>query len=251
MASLCAGGNESAGSLKAICYSASEWDEGDNVGEMSPRSSTDNYPAFAHIGLRENPGKNLNQVTCPDRDSKTGHLVSRSDSLTVTPQTEKWKSETGLTQQTLSRSTRDQKIRTTPFKYSRMGCSNNQAEQVAIIKALEAIETIDIRDNRPRTAAILTDSRITIDSLKNNHNHKYLIEEIRKKVLILEKVNWTIEFFWIKYGNELADGLAKAAARNKDAAVCYDKIPKSIIQSEIEEEGKLKWQKEWDDTTKA
>ncbi|KAJ4444296.1 hypothetical protein ANN_06088 [Periplaneta americana] len=24
---------------------------------MSPRSSTESYPAFAHIGLRENPGK--------------------------------------------------------------------------------------------------------------------------------------------------------------------------------------------------
>ncbi|KAJ4448971.1 hypothetical protein ANN_00363 [Periplaneta americana] len=53
---------------------------------MSPGSSTENYPAFAHIGLRENPGKNLNQVTCPDRDSNPGHLVSRSDALTVTPQ---------------------------------------------------------------------------------------------------------------------------------------------------------------------
>ncbi|KAJ4435578.1 hypothetical protein ANN_18194 [Periplaneta americana] len=29
---------------------------------MSPGSSTESYPAFAHIGLRENPGKNLNQV---------------------------------------------------------------------------------------------------------------------------------------------------------------------------------------------
>ncbi|KAJ4428531.1 hypothetical protein ANN_24575 [Periplaneta americana] len=28
---------------------------------MSPGSSTDSYPAFAHIGLRENSGKNLNQ----------------------------------------------------------------------------------------------------------------------------------------------------------------------------------------------
>ncbi|KAJ4444835.1 hypothetical protein ANN_06632 [Periplaneta americana] len=53
---------------------------------MSPGSSTESYPAFAHIGLRENPGKNLNQVTCPDRDSNPGHLVSRPDALTVTPQ---------------------------------------------------------------------------------------------------------------------------------------------------------------------
>ncbi|KAJ4444421.1 hypothetical protein ANN_06213 [Periplaneta americana] len=53
---------------------------------MNPGSSTESYPAFARIGLRENPGKNLNQVTCPDRDSNPGHLVSRPDPLTVTPQ---------------------------------------------------------------------------------------------------------------------------------------------------------------------
>ncbi|KAJ4430028.1 hypothetical protein ANN_22236 [Periplaneta americana] len=53
---------------------------------MSPGSSTESYPAFARIGLRENPGKNLNQVTCPDRDSNPGHLVSQPDALTVTPQ---------------------------------------------------------------------------------------------------------------------------------------------------------------------
>ncbi|KAJ4426676.1 hypothetical protein ANN_26474 [Periplaneta americana] len=53
---------------------------------MSPGSSTESYPAFAHIGLRENPEKILNQVTCPDRDSNPGHLVSQPDALTVTPQ---------------------------------------------------------------------------------------------------------------------------------------------------------------------
>ncbi|KAJ4445424.1 hypothetical protein ANN_07229 [Periplaneta americana] len=58
MVGLCEGGNEPPGSLKAT---------------------------FARIGLRENPGKNLNQVTCPDQDSNRGHLVSRPDALTVTP----------------------------------------------------------------------------------------------------------------------------------------------------------------------
>ncbi|KAJ4450394.1 hypothetical protein ANN_01818 [Periplaneta americana] len=53
---------------------------------MSPGSSTESYPEFSHIGLRENPGKNLNQVTCPDRESNPGQLVSRPDALTVTPQ---------------------------------------------------------------------------------------------------------------------------------------------------------------------
>ncbi|KAJ4431312.1 hypothetical protein ANN_19909 [Periplaneta americana] len=62
---------------------------------MSPGSSTESYPAFAHIGLRENPGKNLNQVTCPDRESNPGHLVSRPDVPTVTPQATKENIEGG------------------------------------------------------------------------------------------------------------------------------------------------------------
>ncbi|KAJ4432171.1 hypothetical protein ANN_20787 [Periplaneta americana] len=47
MAGLRESGNEPPGSLKAS----------DNAGEMSPRSNTESYPAFAHIGLRENPEK--------------------------------------------------------------------------------------------------------------------------------------------------------------------------------------------------
>ncbi|KAJ4428581.1 hypothetical protein ANN_24625 [Periplaneta americana] len=79
MVGLCEGCNELPGSLKVIS---------DNVGEMSPGSSTESYPVFARIGLRETPGKNLNQVTCPDRDSNPGHLVSWPDALTVAPQME-------------------------------------------------------------------------------------------------------------------------------------------------------------------
>ncbi|KAJ4451735.1 hypothetical protein ANN_03206 [Periplaneta americana] len=56
---------------------------------MSPEYSTESYTAFAHIGLRENPGKNLKQVTCPDGELNLGHLVSRPDSLTVIHRKEK------------------------------------------------------------------------------------------------------------------------------------------------------------------
>ncbi|KAJ4438708.1 hypothetical protein ANN_14655 [Periplaneta americana] len=47
--------------INTLGYSASEWDEGVNAREMSPGPSTESYPAFTNIGLRENPGKNLNQ----------------------------------------------------------------------------------------------------------------------------------------------------------------------------------------------
>jgi hypothetical protein len=92
--------------------------------------------------------------------------------------------------------------------------------------------------------------------LKNSNNHNFLIEEIRKKVSILEIANWTIEFLWIKahvgtYGNELADLLSKAAAQNRDASISYNKISKGTLINEIEEETKQKWQKEWNEGTKA
>jgi ribonuclease HI len=66
-------------------------------------------------------------------------------------------------------------------------CSNNPAEQLAIAKALETIDEINIAENSPRKIGIFTDSRITIDSLKNVNNHSYLIEDIRKRISSLER----------------------------------------------------------------
>jgi ribonuclease HI len=133
-------------------------------------------------------------------------------------------------------------------------CSNNQAEQLAIAKALEVIAAIDIAENSLRTIVIFPDSRIAIDSLKNVNTHSYLIEEIRKRICILERTNWTVESSWVKahvgiYGNETADQLAKAAACNRDTTVS-NRIPKSTLYSEIEE-ATQKWQKEWENCTKA
>jgi len=78
------------------------------------------------------------------------------------------------------------------------GCSNNQAEQTAILKALHALETIKLDNNTPRTVKVFTDSKITIFSLKNAKNRKHLIEEIRRKTNDLEKEKWHMDFTWIK-----------------------------------------------------
>ena len=65
-------------------------------------------------------------------------------------------------------------------------CSNNQAEQTIILKALKTLGTIKLR-SAPRTAKIYTDSRITLLSLKNPKNRKNLIEEIRKETAALKR----------------------------------------------------------------
>jgi ribonuclease HI len=122
-------------------------------------------------------------------------------------------------------------------------CSNNQAEQLAIAKGLEAIATIDNEENSPCKAAIVTDSRIALDSIKNVNNHSYLIEQTRKRLPNLERSNWTVAFARVKahtgiLGNELADQLAKAAVRGKDKAISYSRIPTSTLYRELEKKQK-------------
>ena len=75
-------------------------------------------------------------------------------------------------------------------------CSNNQEEQLAILKALEAIDTISPEESSPRSTTVYSDSRLTIDSLRNPNNHAHLIEEIRRRVAKLQGSNWTIGFSW-------------------------------------------------------
>jgi ribonuclease HI len=132
-------------------------------------------------------------------------------------------------------------------------CSNNQAEQLAILKALEYIQTLKEEE---KTALLLTDSRITLQLLQNQKRHTHLIDQIKKKVLDLERLHWKIEFSWIKAhvgheGNETADRLAKEAARNKNIVECYNKIPKSSITRDLKEKYTKQWQTEWESTIKG
>jgi ribonuclease HI len=80
---------------------------------------------------------------------------------------------------------------------------------------------------------IYTDSKITLDSIRSAKNHNHLVEEIRKRAVTLNKINWKIEFKWVKahdgvFGNETADRLAKEATRYY--YVTYSRIPKSAIK---------------------
>ena len=113
-------------------------------------------------------------------------------------------------------------------------CFNNQTEQLAIVKTLDLMSYLEIADNKPRTIGVYTDSKITIDTLKNTSNHNYLIVEIRCRLTNLRSAKWTIEFSWIKAHagnlcNELADRLAKDAASDKDIPVAFDRIPKTTL----------------------
>jgi hypothetical protein len=71
-----------------------------------------------------------------------------------------------------------------------------------------------------------------------------------------ERANWNIKLSWIKahvgiVGNELADRLAKAAASDSDATILFNRLLMSTLISKIQEETNLKWQREWEECTKA
>jgi hypothetical protein len=111
-------------------------------------------------------------------------------------------------------------------------------------------------ETNDRTVLISTDSRVTLESLKNRKTHIYLIEKIRKKVTEIEKQNWKIEFNWIKahaghHGNELADQPVKEAATDSDINECYKRIPKSTVKRELSDYSVTKWQSEWNYSTKG
>ena len=112
-------------------------------------------------------------------------------------------------------------------------CYNNQAEQLAIVKALEKLQDFRHLQGQQRSAAVHTDNKITLDAIANPRNHQRLVQKIRG-VRRLEKDNWSIHFTWVKVhndnvGNGIADQLAKKAASRRDGETEYTIIPKSAV----------------------
>ena len=75
------------------------------------------------------------------------------------------------------------------LKYRLNRCTDNQTEQLAIMRALEYREYIETED---KTVTTYIESRMTPDSLKNSNIHTSLIEEIRRKVSEMGKIYWKI-----------------------------------------------------------
>ena len=72
----------------------------------------------------------------------------------------------------------------------------------------------------------------------------------------MENSKWKIEFSWAKahvgiYGNEMADRPAKEAARSKDTNIAFNRIPKSTLYYEAQEEAKRQWQSKWEKCPRA
>jgi len=118
------------------------------------------------------------------------------------------------------------------------------------------MEYIENKKTSDKTATIYTDSQITLEKIRNSNIYTYIIEEIRRKLIGVKNTGWNITLRWVKAhagikGNELADTLAKKAAKDETMIESYKRIPKSVVARELEEESIRQWQREWTQTTKG
>jgi len=107
-------------------------------------------------------------------------------------------------------------------------CSNNQAEQLAIVKALEKLRNFRHLQGLQQSAVVYTDSKITLDAIANPRNHQHLVQQIREEVRRLEKDSW-VKAHNDNLGKEIADQPAKKAASRRDGETAYSRIPKSGV----------------------
>ena len=70
-------------------------------------------------------------------------------------------------------------------------CSYNQAEQVAVLEALEQIQNLQLKEDE-KIAVVNTDGKVTQNNLKNRNKHSILKENIRTEIKRLENLEWIV-----------------------------------------------------------
>jgi ribonuclease HI len=141
-----------------------------------------------------------------------------------------------------------QNIRTPQFKLNKK-CTNNQVEQLAILKALEYIDNTQMADKK---ATIYTDSQTTLAMLQNSKIHTNIIEDIRRQWYEMKKAGWQIALRWVKaHAGTMGNELAKRATTNGTITESYTRIPKSTVLRQLEEGSARKWPRSWTQTTKG
>ncbi|KAF9412659.1 hypothetical protein HW555_008867, partial [Spodoptera exigua] len=131
-------------------------------------------------------------------------------------------------------------IRTKRMRLESM-CTVFQAELLAIARATDLV----VRGGFG-CAAVLSDSRSSLDLIRNSETHHPLATHIRKNIRELEGRGKILQFFWVKAhvgipGNERADELARLAAAQSRVAPAYDRCPVSYVKRRIREGAVHRW----------
>lgn len=132
-------------------------------------------------------------------------------------------------------------------------CTVFQAEMFALHTATKmALSEI----GKGKSISILSDSRSSLELLKNQTSYHPLTFAIRRNIIQIKEQGGTLNLFWIRAhvgteGNERADELAKAAALSKKTAADYDKCPPSYVKRTLRLKTMQEWQKRYMETETA
>ncbi|XP_067132600.1 uncharacterized protein [Centruroides vittatus] len=126
-------------------------------------------------------------------------------------------------------------------------CTNVQAEQWAIVKAIKHIQ--DNIHMYKGSIEFYTDSQTSLNIHKNRKKHTGLSLDLIKTANELGRIR-KIHFNWIPAhqghsGNDLADKLAKKACQ-LNGEPTFTKIPRTWLKNQLTKLGNNMWQQEWD-----
>lgn len=135
-------------------------------------------------------------------------------------------------------------IRTKKYKLEPF-CTVFQAEMYALYQATEII-----LEGPEDSANVFSDSRSSLELLKNPDTFHPLAFQIRQNISKIKANGKNIQLFWIRAhvgveGNERADHLAKLAALRSKTASNYDKCPISYIKRQIRNETISVWNRRY------
>ncbi|XP_045504439.1 uncharacterized protein LOC123701072 [Colias croceus] len=124
-----------------------------------------------------------------------------------------------------------------------------QSEMYALYRAVKMA-----RSSKAKTVNIMSDSRSSLELLKNPCVTHQLALEIKKLIAETRAEDREVRLFWLRAhvgtpGNERADQLAKKAALTKKTAPDYSKVPLSYIKRKIREVTIQKWQQRYESST--
>ncbi|XP_067122858.1 uncharacterized protein [Centruroides vittatus] len=129
-----------------------------------------------------------------------------------------------------------------------MQCSNNQAESLAILEALQYIR--DKPMFRNKTIRINSNNKTALAQIRKLRTKLTIVQETINLLMLLRGKEIKILLNWVKRhsgitGNERADLLAKKAAK-ADIAISLNTLPSSMFKIQLDNIMARLWQQMWE-----